>query len=95
MTTNEKVIEKLKMVEDPELGIDIWTLGLIYDINIENKKRIKILMTFTSPLCPVGDELVKKVENILKKQGWKEVKVEVTFTPPWQPKAELREALGI
>ena len=93
--TKKKIIEIMETIKDPELGIDIWTLGLIYDISIESKKRIKILMTFTSPYCPVGDELVKNVKESLQTANFKEIKVEVTFNPPWQPKVELREALGI
>lgn len=95
MISKEKVIEMLETVLDPELGVDVWTMGLIYDINIIDEKSVKILMTFTSPLCPVGEELVNDVTVSLKQLGFENVKVEVTFSPPWKPSAELREAMGV
>jgi metal-sulfur cluster biosynthetic enzyme len=95
MISKEKVIEILETVFDPELGVDVWTMGLIYDINIIDEKNVKILMTFTSPLCPVGEELVEDITVSLKQLGFENVKVEVTFNPPWTPSAELREAMGV
>ena len=57
MVEKQQVIDALKLVTDPELNIDVWTLGLIYDIILED--GIKIVMTFTTPLCPYGPELVE------------------------------------
>jgi metal-sulfur cluster biosynthetic enzyme len=91
----QKVIEMLETVADPELGIDVWTMGLIYDINIIDEKNIKILMTFTSPMCPLGDSIKEEVEKSIKQLGFKNVKIEITFNPPWKPSQKLREALGI
>lgn len=90
-----KIIEILETVFDPELGIDVWTLGLIYDINIINEKTVKILMTYTSPMCPLGEEIQDDIKNSLKQAGFEDVKIEVTFSPPWMPNGELRSALGI
>jgi metal-sulfur cluster biosynthetic enzyme len=94
---NKPIIDALKTVVDPELQIDIWTLGLIY--NIERKqeqKEITILMTFTSIMCPVGPMIVQNVDMALKKlASVHKVNVEVTFTPPWEPTEELREMLGV
>ena len=95
MIDKNKVIEMLETVNDPELGIDIWTMGLIYDINIQDNKNIKILMTYTSPLCPLGEELQQNILNSLKQLGFENIKIEVTFNPPWKPSEDLRQALGI
>jgi len=85
------IIEKIKTIEDPELGIDIWTLGLIYNIEVENNK-VNIRMTFTSIMCPVGPTIIESVKNKLTDY---KVSVEVVFDPPWEPTEELREMLGV
>ena len=97
MITKEQVIEKLKLVEDPELHLDIWTLGMIYDISIK-EDGVDILMTLTSALCPFADKLVenaeKKVGELYEgKEGM--VRIELTFDPPWEANEELRMILGI
>ncbi len=91
--TKEQIIEKLKGVKDPELGIDVWTLGLIYKTEA-SEDGIDILMTFTSPFCPFTDELLSSVEKALKTLH-PEVRVDVTFTPAWEPSQELRTSLGL
>jgi len=95
MVTKEQIIEEIKKIQDPEIGIDIWTLGLIYDIRILDEKNAHILMTFTSPMCPAGGLLTGKVTEYVKDLGFEKVDVEVTFEPAWQPSAELRAMLGI
>ncbi len=95
MISKEQVIEEIKKIMDPELGIDIWTLGLIYDIKIIDEKNVHILMTFTSPMCPAGGILISKVQEYLKDLGFEKVDVEVTFEPAWTPSVELGEMLGI
>jgi metal-sulfur cluster biosynthetic enzyme len=95
MPTRDDIIAALKTIEDPELFIDIWTLGLIYDIAIEDQS-IGIKMTFTSMACPAGPYLVEQVQ--LKLRGLPEVEkvdVEVVFQPPWTPSDELKMMLGI
>lgn len=95
MATREQVIEELKKVEDPELFIDIWTLGLIYDIDFEGT-TVKIRMTFTSPACPAGPYLVEQIQQKLKfLEGVENTEVEVVFQPPWEPSEELKQILGI
>lgn len=91
-----EIIEVLKKINDPELHIDIWTLKLIYNIDIK-EDLIDIRMTFTSPMCPYGPFLVDNIKNKIKEElKWvKEVKVEVVFQPLWQPTDELKEMLGI
>ena len=91
--TKDKIITALKTVEDPEIHIDIHTLGLIYNIDI-NDAGIDILMTLTTPFCPYGDQIVQSVEKALKHFGV-EVRVDLTFEPEWQPPEDVRIALGI
>lgn len=95
MIKKDDIIQMLETVFDPELGIDVWTLGLIYDINIINEKTVKILMTYTSPMCPLGEEIQDDIKNSLKQAGFEDVKIEVTFSPLWKPSTDLRSALGI
>ena len=91
--TKEQIIEALKTVIDPEIHADIYTLGLIYDIKL-GEDGVDILMTLTTPFCPYGDEIVRKVEGALKKFGV-EVRVDLTFEPEWKPSEETRIALGL
>lgn len=92
----QDVIKALKTVEDPELGVDIVTLGLIYDVQISDEGDIYIKMTHTTPLCPFGNEITKKVkEAIYQYTHPKSLKIEITFDPPWKPPEKLREMLGV
>jgi metal-sulfur cluster biosynthetic enzyme len=93
LPTKDQIIEKLKTVKDPELGIDIYTLGLVYDIRVSDE-GIDITMTLTSPYCPFANELVEGVEEALLPLH-EEVRVDVTFDPPWEPSEELRISLGL
>ena len=93
--TKEEVIELIKSIIDPELFIDIWTLGLIYHIEIK-EFDIDIRMTFTSIACPAGPELVGEVKDKLRTlHGVENVNVEVVFTPPWEPSEDLKAMMGI
>lgn len=99
MITKEAIIEKIKEVKDPEIGVDIWTLGLVYNITID-EEGVEILMTLTTAFCPFADELIGKVEKkvgelFAKGDELKSVRVELTFTPPWAPSQELRARLGL
>lgn len=99
MPTKEQVIEKLKGVKDPEIGLDIWTLGLIYNITID-EEGVEVLMTLTTPFCPFADDLIKDVEKNVSSlldsaNDEKSVRVELTFEPAWEPSSELRAKLGI
>jgi len=86
----------LKTCFDPEIQIDVWTLGLVYDINIKKNKDVDIVMTFTTPMCPYGpvllDDVYKKVSSI---KGIGKVKIDLTFDPMWKPSDELRAMLGL
>ncbi|NOZ81421.1 MAG: metal-sulfur cluster assembly factor [DPANN group archaeon] len=95
MATRQQIEEALKTVEDPEIHIDIFTLGLIYDIRIE-KKKVQVLMTFTFPGCPYGPLLVDEVKEAIERlDDVDEAEVEITFTPPWEPSEELRATMGM
>lgn len=84
MVTKKEVIAALKKVIDPELGINIVDLGLIYNIKIE-KRSVKIKMTLTNPACPLRAFLVKEAETAIKNLGVENVDIELTFEPPWSP----------
>jgi len=94
MITKQQVEKALKNVEDPEIRMDIVTLGLIYSIDIK-KDIVNIRMTLTTPMCPYGPFLIESVKSKVKDLGAKDVNVDVTFDPPWQPPDELRSFLGL
>ena len=80
----EKIVKELKQVFDPEIPVDVYELGLIYDVFINEDNEVKILMTFTSPNCPVAESLPKEVEDKVKSiDEVKDAEVEITFDPPW------------
>ena len=81
---NEKVIAAIKTVYDPEIPVDVYELGLIYEINIFPINNVFILMTLTSPSCPSAEQIPNEVEQKIKAiEGVGEVKVELTFDPPY------------
>jgi len=83
--TNEAVLEALKQVVDPELGLNLVDLGLIYEIRVEEGK-VYVEMTLTTPGCPLHDSLSRAVYRVLYGlEGIKEVNVEVVWDPPWTP----------
>lgn len=95
MLTKEQVIEVLQTVLDPEIGLDIWTMGLVYDIIIA-EDSVKIIMTYTTPMCPWGPQLKEEIVSTLKEVlGFKKVDIEITFDPPYQMPEELRAMFGI
>lgn len=95
MIMKEELIEDVfKKYVDPELGIDIWTLGLVYNVEL-NEDKVKILLTFTSPLCPYGPQMVEELKEMILNKRAKDVQIEVTFDPPWQPSQELKEMMGM
>ncbi len=80
----DKVVAALKSVYDPEIPVDIYELGLIYEINIYPVNNVYVVMTLTSPACPVAESLPVEVEQKLKTiEGVNDVKVELTFDPPF------------
>lgn len=81
-----RVIEVLKTCFDPEIPVNIYELGLIYNIDIDPRDNVAIRMTLTSPMCPVAGSLPPDVENRVRNvEGVHDAKVEVTWDPPWTP----------
>ena len=77
-------MEQLKTVYDPEIPTDIYELGLIYDIDIQEDGRVAIKMTLTSPMCPVAESLPMEVqEKVSQVEGVSDVDLQVVFDPPW------------
>ncbi|MEK6940923.1 MAG: metal-sulfur cluster assembly factor [Nanoarchaeota archaeon] len=89
------IIDMLKKINDPELNVDIWSLELIYNIEMKNHDEVSIDMTFTSPLCPFGPQIVSQVTQGLINLGFIKHNVEVVIDPPWEPSEEVKELLGV
>ena len=80
----EKIVNVLKTIFDPEIPVDIYELGLIYDVFVNEDHEVKILMTLTTPNCPVAETLPLEVEEKIKSlDAVKNAEVEITFDPPW------------
>ena len=80
----EKIVRVLKTIFDPEIPVDIYELGLIYDVFVNEDYEVKILMTLTTPNCPVAETLPLEVEEKIKSvDEVKNAEVEITFDPPW------------
>ena len=89
-----KVIEKLKGIFDPEIPVNIFDLGLIYEIRANDQNEVVVLMTLTSPNCPVAESLPNDVYNEIKSlEEVKNVQIELTFDPPWDMDMISEEAL--
>lgn len=89
----EKIVKVLKTIYDPEIPVDIYELGLIYDVFVNEDYDVKILMTLTSPNCPVAESLPVEVEEKVKSiDELKDVEVEITFDPPWTQELMSEEA---
>lgn len=83
----ERIIEALKNVYDPEIPINVWDLGLVYDIRVSDEGDVHVLMTLTAPGCPLASTLTITIEDTIRSiEGVKNVTVELTFDPPWDPR---------
>lgn len=95
----EKIIEALRDVYDPEIPINVYDLGLIYDIQIDDTNRVQVTMTLTAPGCGMGPYIAQSAEwRIAEVEGVVDVEVEMTFDPPWTPdllSEEGKTLLGI
>jgi len=84
MDLKNKVIDEIKKIYDPEIPVNIYELGLIYDIKVENKNTAKVKMTLTSPNCPVAESLPKEVkDSIMQVEGIDKVDLDLVWDPPW------------
>jgi len=89
----EKIVKELKSIFDPEIPVDIYELGLIYDVFVNEDNEVKILMTLTSPNCPVAESLPLEVEEKIRSiDEVKTAEVEITFEPPWTKDLMSEEA---
>ena len=89
----EKIVRVIKTIYDPEIPVDIYELGLIYDVFVNEDNEVKILMTLTSHNCPVAESLPMEVEEKVKSiDAIKDVEVEITFDPPWTQDLMSEEA---
>jgi FeS assembly SUF system protein len=89
----EKIVKVLKTIFDPEIPVDIYELGLIYDVFVNEDQEVKILMTLTTPNCPVAETLPIEVEEKVKSiNEVKDAEVEITFDPPWTQELMSEEA---
>lgn len=89
----EKIVRVLKSIYDPEIPVDIYELGLIYDVMVNADEEVKILMTLTTPNCPVAESLPQEVEEKVKSMDEvADCEVEITFDPPWSQELMSEEA---
>ena len=92
-SVKQQITEALSTVYDPEIPVNIYELGLIYEVNIDDNNDVKIVMTLTSPACPAAGMLPGEVEEKARSvEGVKGVEVEVTFDPPWDQSMMSEEA---
>lgn len=99
MVTKEQVFEALKNVIDFEIGLDVVSLGLVYDVNIDDENNVTITMTMTTPACPLAGLILQDAEDRVRQiEGVKDVKINLTFDPPWTPdrmSEEVKKRFGI
>lgn len=89
----EEMVKTFKTIFDPEIPVDIYELGLIYDAHVSTEGEAKILMTLTSPNCPVAESLPMEVEEKIKQiEGVEKASVQITFDPPWSQELMSEEA---
>ena len=92
MTKKDEIIEEIRKIYDPELPVNIYELGLIYDIKVKDEKFAIIKMTLTTPNCPVAESLPKEVkEGAMQVEGIEDVDLELVWDPPWD-KSMMSEA---
>lgn len=92
-TLENSLVDILKTIYDPEIPVDIYELGLIYEINVDEEHNVKIVMTLTSPNCPVAESLPQEVkEKVAAVESVKAAEVEITFDPPWERAMMSEEA---
>jgi FeS assembly SUF system protein len=93
LISNDDLVTALKTVYDPEIPVDIYELGLIYNVDVVQNKTVEIKMTLTAPGCPVAEEMPGWVENAIKTvDGVEDVIVEMVFDPPWDMSLMSEEA---
>lgn len=92
--TEKELLNIFQECKDPEIGIDVYTLGLIRKYQLK-PNYVYIEMTLTSPLCPYGGMMIEEIKTKIEKTGITNIKIELTFDPPWEPPEGLRDSLGV
>ncbi|HOK61304.1 SUF system Fe-S cluster assembly protein [Tenuifilum sp.] len=88
------IVKTLKGIHDPEIPVNIYDLGLIYEVDVDDNRKVTITMTLTAPNCPLADQVVEEVqEKISKIDGVTKVEVRLTFDPPWDKSRMSDEAM--
>lgn len=95
MITKSQVEEVLQMIIDPEVAMDIWTLGLIRKIDIRDEETIHFVITYTTPMCPAGPSIQEAIRTEMLNIGFRHVTIEVSFDPPWEMPEKLKTMLGL
>lgn len=89
----QKIVFELKNTYDPEIPVNVYDLGLIYEIDVEDEGKVKITMTLTAPNCPIIDELLNEIKTRIEHiEGVKEAEIVLTFDPPWDKSMMSEEA---
>lgn len=89
----KKIIDAVRTCYDPEIPVNIYELGLIYDVHVDGDNKVNVRMTLTSPACPVAGTLPKEVEQRVKGvEGVEDAKVDIVWDPPWNPEMMSEEA---
>lgn len=94
MQLESQIVEAIKTIYDPEIPVNIYDLGLIYEVDVNEQNEVRIVMTLTSPNCPVAESLPEEVmEKVKAVEGVKDVELNLTFDPPWSREMLSDEAL--
>ncbi|WP_010665517.1 SUF system Fe-S cluster assembly protein [Marinilabilia salmonicolor] len=94
LNTETDIVKVLKTIYDPEIPVNIYDLGLIYEVEVREEGKVKVVMTLTSPNCPVAESLPEEVyEKVLSVEGVEDVELNLTFDPPWTKDMLSEEAL--
>jgi FeS assembly SUF system protein len=94
MALEAEIVKTLKSIFDPEIPVNIYDLGLIYAIDVDDDKRVEVKMTLTAPNCPMADDLLNEVHiKVNSIEGVKSAKINLVFDPPWDKSLMSEEAL--
>ena len=89
----DDIIRVLKEIYDPEIPVNVYDLGLIYEIDVDEDNNVRLVMTLTAPNCPIADEIIAEVQHKVEAvEGVKEVNLKLTFDPPWDESKLTEEA---
>jgi metal-sulfur cluster biosynthetic enzyme len=93
--TKEQIIERLSLIIDPEVDMDIYSLGLVYTIDIKDEKTLELLITYTSPACPAGPQIQQAIQDEMESLGFEHTTITITFDPPWEMPEVVKVMFGL